>query len=125
MAIYLDTLFPTYSSGVIKKRANNPNASFNLTPGGVYMCHFCYQTCGELLPPLSILTLSKDKAVYFCCTFLKVTFTGISPALCPVVLGLSSLGYPTATVWLSPCQYNTFFIFCQVKLQTVQAEAIK
>lgn len=29
-------------------------------------------------------------AVYFCCTFLEVAFTGISPAPCLVMLGLSS-----------------------------------
>ncbi len=36
-------------------------------------------------PPL----LAKP-AVYFCCTFLRVASTGISPASCPVKLGLSS-----------------------------------
>ena len=30
------------------------------------------------------------QAVYFCCTFLRVASTGISPASCPVKLGLSS-----------------------------------
>jgi len=29
-------------------------------------------------------------AVYFCCTFLRVASTGISPASCPAKLGLSS-----------------------------------
>ena len=30
------------------------------------------------------------QAVYFCCTFLRVASTGISPASCPAKLGLSS-----------------------------------
>ncbi len=33
---------------------------------------------------------AKSKAVYFCCTFLRVASTGGYPALCPAVLGLSS-----------------------------------
>ena len=32
----------------------------------------------------------KIQAVYFCCTFLRVASTGISPASCPAKLGLSS-----------------------------------
>ena len=47
-----------------------------------------YHIVGKLLPYLS--TLTEKTAVYFCCTFLKVAFTGNQPALCPMVLGLSS-----------------------------------
>ncbi len=36
-------------------------------------------------PPLLV-----KPAVYFCCTFLRVASTGISPASCPAKLGLSS-----------------------------------
>jgi len=32
----------------------------------------------------------KNAADYFCCTFPEVTFAGCYPALCPVMLGLSS-----------------------------------
>ena len=46
------------------------------------------RSVGGLLPRLSILTAKA--AVYFCCTFLEVAFTGCYPAPCPVELGLSS-----------------------------------
>ena len=46
------------------------------------------RSVGGLLPRLSILTAKA--AVYFCCTFLEVAFTGCYPALCPAELGLSS-----------------------------------
>ncbi len=36
--------------------------------------HSCLQACGKLLPYLSTLTL-QSKAVYFCCTILKVALT--------------------------------------------------
>lgn len=51
-----------------------------------------YRGIGGLLPRLSILTALPcgNTAVYFCCTFLEVAFTGISPAPCLVMLGLSS-----------------------------------
>ena len=48
-----------------------------------------YPGAGGLLPHLSILTACA--AVYFCCTFPGVASAGISPAPCPVKLGLSSL----------------------------------
>ena len=59
----------------------------------------CYQGIGELLPRLFILT-KQSFAVYFCCTFLKVTFTWRYQALRPALLGLSS--------WLfqAPRPYN-------------------
>ena len=56
---------------------------------------------GELLPRLFILT-DIFSAVFFCCTFLRVTSTGSYPAPCSVMLGLSSYGallLPPATVW--------------------------
>ena len=43
----------------------------------------------SLTPPFH--PYRKIAAVYFCCTFLKVAFTGSYPAPCPVELGLSSL----------------------------------
>ena len=43
----------------------------------------------SLTPPFH--PYRKNTAVYFCCTFLKVAFTGSYPAPCPVELGLSSL----------------------------------
>ncbi len=41
-----------------------------------------------LTPPFHPYPINR--AVYFCCTFLRVASTGISPASCPVKLGLSS-----------------------------------
>ena len=52
-----------------------------LAPGGVYMDAVRYRTAGELLPRL--FTLTADAAVYFCCTFLEVAFTGRYPAPLP------------------------------------------
>ena len=43
-----------------------------------------YQSTGELLPHLFILTQGlKPRAVYFCCTFLRVASTGSYPAPLP------------------------------------------
>ena len=42
-----------------------------------------------LTPPFHPYPINR--AVYFCCTFLRVASTGISPASCPAKLGLSSL----------------------------------
>ena len=41
-----------------------------------------------LTPPFHPYPINR--AVYFCCTFLRVASTGISPASCPAKLGLSS-----------------------------------
>ena len=54
------------------------------------MCPFCYHNGGSLLHCLSTLTYVNTYAVYFCCTFLRVTSTGRYPASCPVKPGLSS-----------------------------------
>ena len=48
----------------------------------------CLHSAGELLPRLFILTLAGG--FLFCCTFLKVAFTGCYPASCPAEPGLSS-----------------------------------
>jgi len=39
---------------------------------------------------LAFPSLPQNAAVYFCCTFLKVAFTGRYPASCPAMPGLSS-----------------------------------
>ena len=48
----------------------------------------CYQSIGELLPRLSILTAKA--AVYFCCTVPGVASGGRYPLSCPMKPGLSS-----------------------------------
>lgn len=86
------------SSPIVTNRLQRPTRKhggqpysllYGLAPDGVYMCPFCYQKGGELLPRLSTLT-KYNLAVYFCCTFLKVTFTRRYLASCPTELGLSS-----------------------------------
>ena len=52
----------------------------NLASGGVYIApHVTVRAVGSY-PAFS--TLPQKGAVIFCCTFLKVAFTGISPAPC-------------------------------------------
>ena len=63
---------------------------FNQTPP----CGVFFRTYSFFTIPYSLKCLSPwdcISAVYFCCTFLKVAFTGSYPAPCPVELGLSSL----------------------------------
>ena len=55
-------------------------------------CH-----AGELLPRLSTCATIKITAVYFCCTFPEVTLGGRYPLPCPVMPGLSSYQYLSAT----------------------------
>ena len=62
------------------RRSNDMKRFVNLATGGVYSCPSRYRKGGVLLPRL--FTLTENSAVVFCCTFLKVTFTGISPAPC-------------------------------------------
>ena len=50
--------------------------------------------------------LPAKQAVYFCCTFLRVASTGISPAPCPKKLGLSSsVKITAATVRTTQCAF--------------------
>ena len=123
MVIYLNLLSPISFSDIFKE----PNEQlqtvlFNLASGGVYRDTCCYQQIGELLPRLSTFNYKKLIVVYFCCTILKVAFTGISPAPCSMKLGLSSP--QTITLGLRPSGYLTtvnhfiFFIkLCQVKVK--------
>lgn len=61
---------------------------FGLASDGVYICPVCYHTGGSLLHCPSNLT--TNVAVYFCCTFLRVTSTRRYLASCPMKPGLSS-----------------------------------
>ena len=60
----------------------------NLASGGVYIAP--YVTVGAVSSYLAFSTL-PFRAVIFCCTFLKVTFTRRYLAPCSMELGLSSL----------------------------------
>ena len=80
---------------------------------------------GELLPRLSTLTsdmINLHQAVYLCCTFLEVTFTGSYPAPCPMEPGLSSytaFRHVHATIWLTQIRIlyiNTLIPSRQVNL---------
>ncbi len=89
----------------------------NLASNGVYIA-VCV-TAGTVSSYLAFSTLQTKFAVLFCCTFLKVAFTGISPAFCSVMLGLSSLTVKTApaTAWLTQLlHYNTLFLICHLIL---------
>ena len=92
--IYLVLLLPAGSSNLPKARRAAVSLLFGLASDGVYICPFCYQKGGELLPRLFTLTGTCSKlpapAVYLCCTGLGVTSTGRYPASCPVKPGLSS-----------------------------------
>ena len=84
---------------------------FGLASDGVYICRLCYQSRGELLPRLS--TLTRNRAVYFCCTSLGVTSTGRYPASCPAKPGLSSPPKtgPRTFATLAVSLYTYFFHF--------------
>ena len=86
--IYLAPSLPQESINPPKTRRAAVLFLFGLSSDGVYICLFCYQKSGSLLHCLS--TLTAKAAVYFCCTFLRVTSTGRYPASCPVKPGLSS-----------------------------------
>ena len=56
MIIYLVLLLPAGSSNLPKARRAAVSLLFGLASDGVYICHFCYQKCGELLPRRFTLT---------------------------------------------------------------------
>ena len=59
-----------------------------VAPSGVYIAQLV--TKSPVSSYLAFPSLPENRAVYFCCTFLEVAFTGSYPAPCPVVPGLSS-----------------------------------
>ena len=64
-----------------------------------FTCTRCHQNVCGLLPRIS--TLTTCVAVYFCCTFLKVAFTGRYPALLLCGARTFLVRSSHATVWLS------------------------
>ena len=64
-----------------------------------FTARFRRRSAGELLPRLSILT--RKRAVSFCCTFPGVASAGCYPALCRMVLGLSSPALAGAVAFLT------------------------
>ncbi len=99
MAIYLGCMLPYTSSDSVKKPSGQLCVVFSSCFEWGLQSLDCHQPSGGLLPHLSILT--NKLAVYFCCTFLKVTLTGSYPAPCPMKPGLSSWYCYPATIWLS------------------------
>ena len=90
MVIYLVLSSPITSSVLyLRTRRAASMPRFELASDGVYRDPMCYHTGGKLLPYLSTLTRTS-RAVYFCCTFLRVASTGRYPASCSVKPGLSS-----------------------------------
>ena len=84
--IYLDVISLKRSSRLLRF-ADHDYLSTTLLRMG-FTRPICLHIAGELLPRLFILTLSGG--FLFCCTFLKVAFTGNCPASCPLEPGLSS-----------------------------------
>ncbi len=86
---------PAVSSDLYLKRDEQPlgtkmsAVSFRSCSGWGLQSLLRCRTSGEPLPRLSTLTLKK-RAVYFCCTFLRVASTGRYPASCSAEPGLSS-----------------------------------
>ena len=90
MVIYLVLSSPITSSVLyLRTRRAASMPRFELASDGVYRDPMCYHTGGKLLPYLSTLTRTS-RAVYFCCTFLRVAPTRRYLASCPVKPGLSS-----------------------------------
>ena len=78
-----------------------------------FTARFRRRSTGELLPRLSILT--RKRAVSFCCTFPGVASAGCYPALCPVVLGLSSPACAGAVAFLTQfCILLSKPVFCSL-----------
>ena len=127
MIIYLGRLLPAASSNLPK--AGGPRQRFCsvlLRMGFTYALSVTREAVVSYtaLPPLPGIC----RAVYFCCTILRVASTGRYPASCPVKPGLSSPRY-TGRDHLSylnpsfasrhilparhPINYTLFFLFVQ------------
>jgi len=97
MVIYLDLQLPADSSDLTRKLGGPPYAlPYLILLQMGFTEPVSRLTAGELLPHLSTLTIKM--AVYFCCTFLEVAFTGYYPASCPTEPGLSSCTHVHATI---------------------------
>ena len=108
--IYLDVISLKRSSRLLRPADHGYHLSTTLLRMG-FTRPVCLHTAGELLPRLFILTLAGG--FLFCCTFLKVAFTGNCPAPCPVEPGLSScavLSYPGARDRLGLPEKHNYFI---------------
>ena len=111
MIIYLGRLLPAASSNLPK--AGGPRQRFCsvlLRMGFTYAPSVTREAVVSYtaLPPLPGIY----RAVYFCCTILRVTSTGRYPASCPVKPGLSSSGPFRLSsrdhlAWLRTCYFNT------------------
>ena len=85
--IYLRRISLYGSSRPSDYRSDRPIRSTLLRMG--FTWHKALPQCRwALTPPFH--PCRYKSAVYFCCTFLRVASTGISPASCPMKLGLSS-----------------------------------
>ena len=85
--IYLRRISLYGSSRPLDYRSDKPILSALLRMG--FTWHKALPQCRwAFTPPFHHYRYKS--AVYFCCTFLRVASTGISPASCPAKLGLSS-----------------------------------
>ncbi len=73
-----------------------------LAPDGVYLATSVTRRAGGLLPHRFTLACGSVSVAHrrsaLCCTVHRVAPPGCYPASCPVESGLSSIGYPIATV---------------------------
>ena len=97
--IYLGQSLPRGSCDSRERSGPLLNAPIPILHRVGFAARFRRRSAGELLPRLSILT--RFRAVYFCCTFPGVASAGCYPALCPVVLGLSSPAIAGAVAFLT------------------------
>ena len=99
--IYLRRISLYGSSRPSDYRSDKPILSALLQMG--FTWHKALPQCRwALTPPFHPYPINR--AVYFCCTFLRVASTGISPASCPVKLGLSSSAKKIAAATVQAAQ---------------------
>gem|GEM_PF-5953421 len=88
VTIYLDVQLPARSSDYGERDGQPLNAPISILLRVGFTGHASSpKHRWALTPPFHPY---RKAAVYFCCTFLEVAFTGCYPAPCPVELGLSS-----------------------------------
>ena len=88
--IYLRLLLPITSSDLPPDGDEQPpfySPTWSCSRWGLQSHIVAYMLVSSYL---TFPSLPDKQAVYFCCTFLEVTFTGYYPAPCSVELGLSS-----------------------------------
>ena len=113
MIIFLEWLLPVISSDLPK--AGGPRQRFYSVLLRMGFTYASSVTRKAVVSYTALPPLHTWYAVYFCCTFLRVTSTGRYPASCPVKPGLSSSAafrhlHPRTSVLLALDTLSHFFI---------------